>query len=111
MSKSESRSLESTTWEPTVPQYVVLKFWIAVFAEEEIDVKFPQNFFPHFHSILMRNCQVSLEESASTHIFAKLYLQYAYNSQHCPEEMNISGSKTPTTFISFHTNYTHGACY
>ncbi len=33
-----------------------------------------------------------------------MYSTYAYSSLQFPAEMNTGGSKTPTTFIPFHTN-------
>ncbi len=35
----------------------------------------------------------------------KIDLLYMYESLQFPVEMNIRGSKTPTTFIPFHTKY------
>ncbi len=47
----------------------------------------------------------SLEIRASTYNSAKLKKTYTYESLQFPVEMNTRGSKTPTTFIPFHTKY------
>lgn len=54
----------------------------------------------------------SLEKARLPHFFAKLQKHTnSHNSLQFPIETNTNGSKTPTTFIYFHTNYDYVADY
>ncbi len=57
--------------------------------------------------VLLKNQHLSsLEIHASTCSSAKLKTRtYTYESLQFPVEINTTGSKTPTTFIPFHTKY------